>query len=100
MQINLFYLHGCEPTSLVVSESRYHATGSEFDSDLGNVHSIFHSFRVNKISTMLAWKLNTGGLALGWPPDCDTCDTVPKGRFIPHGQENRVGTVGHDSCRL
>lgn len=48
-------------SSSVVNISCYHTTGLEFDSKLGNVHSSFHHFDVNKINTKLACALNTGG---------------------------------------
>lgn len=41
--------------------------GWEFDSWLGKVHSVFHPFGINKMSTKLARKLNTKNPMLDWP---------------------------------
>lgn len=37
----------------------------DFESMLGKVHQAFHPFGIDKISTKLAWELNTEGTALG-----------------------------------
>lgn len=52
------------PNSLMVSTSDYYDTDQEFDAGRNKVHTIFHPFEVNKMSSNLDWELNTGGPAL------------------------------------
>lgn len=61
------------PSGADVIMSDCHGTGQGFDFRLGNVHTTYHAFGVDKISTKLAWELNTEGPALGRPPDRDIC---------------------------
>lgn len=62
-----------KPSVVVGSPSYCYGAGRKFDSRLSNVHSSFHHFRADKMSTQLAVQLNTEGPALGLPPGLDIC---------------------------
>lgn len=75
----------------MVNASRYHATDRELELD--NVHSIFHSFGVYKMSTKLASGLNIRGPTLRWAPDWDTCSIAPSGPMV---KKTDLGIVNND----
>lgn len=58
--------------------SDYQATGIQFDSGIRSdqVSLNFYLIEADKMSTQLAWELNTSVLALDWPPDSDICSEL------------------------
>lgn len=88
--------HRIRHSSFVVSTSCYHATGQEFDSELGKVHWAFHFLKLEKMSTKSAWELNTPCSALCWPLDQYISSTATQ---IPWSR-NRVGHSRPWSLRI
>lgn len=74
-----FYVLHIVTNNEVFSMLVCHATCREFDSRLSKVHSIFHSFGIDKMSTKLTWEQNSEGPTLGGPPDSGIYSIAPRG---------------------